>query len=103
MKTWKVLATEDVKRDLDNFIYYILVEKLNEQAAKALLDDYVETVNELAICAGTLKPLDDMELANYRKIRLRRHNYYLLYRIENDIAIIDRMFHDLQDLDRIFK
>ena len=29
MKTWKVLATEDVQADLDNFIYYLLVGMKN--------------------------------------------------------------------------
>ena len=32
--------------DLDNFVYYLLVEKLNRQAAKAVLDDYDETIEE---------------------------------------------------------
>lgn len=40
MKKWDVIATNDVQQDLDNFVYYLLVEKLNEQAAKAVLDDY---------------------------------------------------------------
>lgn len=101
MKTWKVLATEDVQNDLDNFVYYLLVEKLNEQAAEALIDDYEETVQELEIVAGSIKNLEDPELCEYRKIRFRRHNYYLLYRIVDDVAIIDRMFHDLQDIDRV--
>ena len=103
MKTWKVIVTEDVQNDLDNFVYYLLVEKLNEQAATALLDDYDETISELGNIAGALKPLDDPELSHYRKIRLKRHDYYMLYRLENGTAVIDRMFHDLQDLDKVLK
>ena len=103
MISYKVIASLDAQNDLDNFIYYILTEKLNEQAAIALLDDYDETVAELSKIAGSLKPLEDDELKEYRKIRLRRHNYYLLYRIEGYVAIIDRMFHDLQDLDGVMK
>ena len=103
MKTWKVITTDDVQNDLDNFVYYLLVEKLNDQAATALLDDYDGTVDELANVAGSLKPLDDPDLSEYRKIRLRRHDYYLLYRLVNDTAIVDRMFHDLQDLDKALK
>ena len=99
MKKWIVAATEDVQNDLDRFVYYLLVEKLNNQAAKAVLDDYDETIEELSAIAGSLKPLEDPDLSNYRKIRFKRHNYYLLYRIQGDIAIIDRMFHDLQDID----
>ena len=103
MMTWRVITTEDVQNDLDNFVYYLLVEKMNEQAANAVLDDYDETVDELANIAGTLSPLEDQELSQYRKIRFRRHNYYLLYRLEGDTAIVDRMFHDLQDLDKAMK
>lgn len=103
MKKWIVVATEDVQNDLDRFVYYLLVEKLNNQAAKAVLDDYDETIEELSNIAGSLKPLEDPDLSKYRKIRFRRHNYYLLYRIQEDIAIIDRMFHDLQDIDKALK
>ena len=100
MKRWNVIVTEDVQTDLDNFVYYLLVEKLSEQAAKALLDDYDETIEELAKVAGALKLFENPELSDYRKIRLRRHDYYLLYRVRDNDAIVDRMFHDLQDLDR---
>jgi plasmid stabilization system protein ParE len=100
MNKWREISTEDVQNDLDNFVYYLLVEKLNVQAAKAVLDDYDETVEELSQVAGMLKALDDPELSEYRKIRLRRHDYYLIYRLEGEFAIIDRMFHDLQDLDK---
>ena len=70
MRRWEVLIKEDVQNDLDNFIYYLLVEKLNEQAANAVLDDYDETTDKLALIAGSLKNLDDPELSEYRKIRL---------------------------------
>lgn len=105
LPTWNVIVTEDVEQDLDNYVYYLLVEKMNDQAATALLDDYDETIVELAKVAGSLKLLDDEELRaqGYRKIRLRRHNYYLLYRVEGDIATVDRMLHDLQDIDKAMK
>ena len=47
--------------------------------------------------------MEDPDLNEYKKIRLRRHDYYLLYRLEETTAIIDRMFHDLQDLDKAMK
>ncbi|MBR5970683.1 MAG: type II toxin-antitoxin system RelE/ParE family toxin [Lachnospiraceae bacterium] len=100
MKNWNVIITEEVQDDLDNFVYYLLVEKMNEQAARAVLEDYDETVDELALIAGSLKTLEDPALSGYRKIRLRRHHYYLIYHLQEDTAIVDRMFHDLQDLDK---
>ena len=103
MKTWNVIVTEDVQNDLDNYVYYLLAEKLNEQAARALLDDYDETVDILSGIAGSLRNLEDPELSMYKKIRLQRHDYYLLFRIVDDYAIVDRMFHDLQDIDKALK
>ncbi len=103
MKTWRVVITEKVRNDLDDSTYYLFIEKSNEQAANAVLDDFYETIDVLAEAAGALKPLDSMELEDYRKIRFRRHNYYLIYHLDGDTAIVDRMFHDLQDLDRVFE
>ncbi len=100
---YRVIVTDDVQNDLDNFVYYLLVEKLNEQAAKALLDDYDASIDRLSEVAGALKQLDDSELSDYRKLRLKKHNYYLLYRIVGKNVIVDRMFHDLQDLDKAMK
>lgn len=65
--------------------------------------DYDETIDELSRVAGALRTLEDQDLIDYRKIRFKRHNYYLLYRLVADKAIVDRMFHDLQDLDRAMK
>ena len=75
MNDWKVVTTDEVEFDLDNFVYYLLVKKMNEQAANAVLDDFDETVDELAIIASSLKPLEDPSLSQYRKIRFKRHNY----------------------------
>ena len=49
--------------------------------------------------------MEDPYLAalEYRKIRLWRHNYYFVYRVVDDTAIVDRMFHDLQDIDKALK
>ena len=66
---YKVVVTDDVQKDLDNFVYYLLVEKLNEQAAKALLDDYDASIDRLSEVAGSLKHLEDPELSEYRKER----------------------------------
>lgn len=102
---WKVIVTADAKDDLDNFVYYLLVEKMNSQAASAVLDDYDKTIDKLSEVAGRLKYLEDPELADigYRKIRLKSHNYYLIYRVVGDTAVVYRMFHDLQDLDQALR
>lgn len=99
------MVSDDVLRDLDNFVYYLFVEKMNEQAANAILADYDETIDKLTTVAGRLILLEDPEFAGkgYRKIRLQRHNYYLVYRVVEDTAVVYRMFHDLQDLDKALR
>ena len=99
MSHYKVVVTDDAKADLDEFVSYILLVKKNEQAADSLLDDFLDAVGELEGVAGNLKLDDDEDLAalGYHRIHLKKHRYYLLYRIEDQTAIVDNMFHDLQD------
>lgn len=100
---WIVKESIDVQNDLDEFVRYLLIDKKNEQAAIAVLNDYDDTLNELSKVAGSLKLLDDEEMARlgYRKIRFQRHRYYLVYKIIESNAIVLRMFHELQDVDNI--
>lgn len=59
LKTWKVLATDDVEEDLSEFVQYLLFEKMSKQAADAVLEDYDETLDELERVAGSLKLVDN--------------------------------------------
>ena len=105
LKTWKVFATDDVEEDLSEFVQYLLFEKMSEQAANAVLEDYDETLGELEKVAGSLKLVDNPGLASlgYRRIYFKRHRYYFLYRVEGDVAIVDAMYHELQDPDNVMR
>ena len=105
LKTWKVLATDDVEEDLSEFVQYLLFEKMSKQAADAVLEDYDETLDELERVAGSLKLVDNPRLAKlgYRRINFKRHGYYFLYRIEDDTAIADAMYHELQDPNNVMR
>ena len=96
---YKIVVTPDAEADLDNFISYLLFEKQNEQAAGNLLNDFEETKNMLADVASSLKYCDNPKLKKfgYRRISFLKHKYFMLYRIENDLVIIDNIFHELQD------
>lgn len=96
---YKVVITSDAEEDLDGFIRYILLEKQNEQAAKNLLDDFETTKQSLSRVAGSLKMCDNPQLKElgYRRINFLSHRYFMMYRIEDDIAIVDNIFHELQD------
>lgn len=96
---YKVVVTSDAETDLDNFISYLLLEKMNEQAARNLLNDFEETKDMLSNVASSLKDCDNpiLKQLGYKKINFRKHQYFMLYRIVGDIVIIDNIFHELQD------
>ena len=96
---YKVVITTDAEEDLDRFIRYLLFEKQNSQAASNVLNDFEETVHTLSNVAGSLKLCDNPRLnaLGYRKIHFLSHRYFLLYRLEDDQAIVDNVFHELQD------
>jgi hypothetical protein len=33
----------------------------------------------------------------YRRINFLSHNYFMMYRLEGNVAVVDNIFHDLQD------
>ena len=96
---YKVMISEDAEKDLDNFVRYLLFEKENEQAARNLLEDFELTKQNLSHVAGSLKDCTNprMKEEGYKRINFATHRYFMLYRIEGDKAIIDNIFHQLQD------
>ncbi len=96
---YKVMITSDAEEDLDRFIRYLLFKKKNRQAALNVLNDFEETKRTLSVAAGSLKLCDNPRLnaLGYRKIHFLSHRYFMLYRIEGNLAIVDNIFHELQD------
>ena len=96
---YKVVITEDAEADLDAFIGYLLSEKKNRQAATAVLDDFELTKESLKRVAVSLKLCDNpkLDVLGYRRINFLSHRYFMLYRIEGDTAVVDNIFHELQD------
>ena len=97
--TYKVVVTRDAEEDLDNFIKYLITEKMNSQAAENVLDDYDATIESLKHVAGSLKLCDNPKLRQleYRRINFLNHRYFMLYRIVDQIVFVDNIFHELQD------
>ena len=96
---YKVVLTSDAEEDLDQFIRYLLYEKKSKQAASNVLEDFEVTKQSLSHVAGSLKLCDNPKLKaqGYRRIHFLSHRYFMLYRIEDDLAIVDNIFHELQD------
>lgn len=96
---YKVLITADAEADLEGFIRYLLYEKRSEQAASNVLDDFEATKQTLSKVAGSLKLCDNPKLSilGYRRINFMSHRYFMLYRLEGETAVVDNIFHELQD------
>lgn len=96
---YKVLITSDAEADLEGFIRYLLYEKKSEQAASNVLNDFEATKQILTKVAGSLKLCDNPKLSalGYRRINFMSHRYFMLYRIEGETAVVDSIFHELQD------
>lgn len=96
---YKVVITSDAEEDLDGFIRYLLFEKRSEKAATNVLDDFELTKQSLSRTAGSLKLCDSPKLKafGYRRINFLSHRYFMLYRLEGNTAIVDNIFHELQD------
>ena len=104
MVSYKVITSPNALSQLDSYIDYIQHTLLNEQAANAVWDDAVKTTTELENVAGSLRFCDDPDLKalGYRKISFIRHRYVMIYRIENNTAYVEAIYHQLQDYENIF-
>lgn len=99
---YKVVITLDAEEDLEGFIKYLLFEKKSEQAASNVLNDFEVTKQNLSRVAGSLKLCDNpiLKQLGYRRINFLSHRYFMLYRVENNIAIVDNIFHEIQDYEK---
>ena len=99
MKQYKVVVTDKAETALDKYIGYLVDVKKNEQAANNLLYDYIETRKELERVAGSIKIPESKKLKerNLKRINFKRHNYFILFRIDDDKAVVVEIFHGLED------
>lgn len=102
---YKVKVSEYAEAGLNRYLDYVTYSLENFQAVLSILKDYDETIKRLSSIAGGLKILDDPTLSSmgYRKIHLKHHHLILIYRIKDNIAYVDGIFHTLQDYENMFK
>ena len=102
---YKVIVTESAETDLEKFIQYLLLEKKSAKAASNLINDFEATKNSLSLVAGSLMFCENPKLRKlgYRRMNFLSHRYFLLYRMEGETAIIDNIFHELQDYEALMQ
>lgn len=102
---YKISVTIDAENDLERFLRYLLFEKKNDQAASSLLDDFEATKEKLSVIAGSIKYCDNPRLkeAGYKKMHFLKHRYFMIYHLKEKVAVIDNIFHELQDYENKMK
>lgn len=105
MKEYKVSISFKAKEQVRDYLKYLRDVKKNPQAVDAVSEDYFRTIGELEKVAGSLKLVDDEELAKegIRKIFFKKHDYVILYELIADEARIHAVYHTLQDYENLFK
>ncbi len=101
---YRVVITPPAKHQLEMYIAYTLLEFKNLQAARAIRDDAADTKKRLSNIAGSLALCEDETLARngYRRIMFAKHDFFMVYRIDNKTVIVDAMYHGLQDYESVF-
>lgn len=96
---YKVVVTRDAEEALECFVKYLIFEKKSLQTAENVLNDYDATIESLRHVAKSLKLCDNPRLyqLKYCRINFLNHRYFMLYRMEDDVVVIDNIFHGLQD------
>lgn len=89
---------------LNSYIDYLQYTLLNDQAARSVWQDTLETRDQLSKAAGSLKLCTHPQLKkhSYHIIHFKRHRYLMLYRIEGTTAYVEAIYHQLQDYENIF-
>ena len=61
-----------------------------------MLNDFEVTKQSLSRTAGSLKLCDNPKLKalGYRRMNFLSHRYFMLYRLEGMVAIVDNIFHE---------
>ena len=102
--SYKVVITEQAKRQLDMYVGYTAEILKNKQAAKAILADASGTKKRLSFVAEKLALCDNDVLRQhgYRRIMFKKHDFFMVYRLDGKNAVVDAMYHVLQDYEGIF-
>lgn len=102
--TYKVVITPPAQRRLDSYVSYTFSTLKNKEAARAILADAKATKKVLQRVAGSNALCDDLTLNKYgyRKQFFLKHRYVMIYRIHNNMVIVEGMYHELQDYESIF-
>ncbi len=93
--TYKLIVSKEAHKDIDDIVYYIVVELVNPAAAAGFLNDVEKTYHTVVDNPRMYSLCNDARLSKvgYRKIVIK--NYLILYRIDDETktVFIVRIFY----------
>ncbi len=91
--------TKKAEDQLDAIIDYVVVQLENPLAATSVFSDYLLSINRLKDHPLAFAYVNDdgLRRRGYRKIKFERHDYILLFTIENDVVNVTGVFHTQQN------
>lgn len=104
MDLYKVIIAPKALSMLNNYLNYIQYALMNEEAAKQVLNDAIETEEQLEIIAPVLQFCVNPRLRSegYRAIQFKKHNYVMSYKIVNECVYAEAIYHLFQDYEKKF-
>lgn len=102
---YKVVLTSAAQIQFRNILNYLLYELESQQAATNVVNDFDDTISRLSHVAGSLKLCDDriLRAKGYRTIHFKKHQYFMVYTIDQNTAYIEGIYHDLQDYENTLR
>lgn len=104
MDSFDVIISPKALSQLNSYVDYLQYTLLNDQAARNVWQDVMETRDQLSKAAEGLKrcshPL--LKKNECHVIHFMWHRYLMLYRIEGSTVYVDAIYHQLQDYGSIF-
>lgn len=101
---YKVVITPTAEAHLRAYIVYAKRKFKSNQAVRSIIEDARQTVRRLSRVAGSLALCSDdiLHEYGYRKIMFLRHDFFMLYRLDGNVAVVEAMYHVLQDYESLF-
>lgn len=99
MRQYKVMILSEAQRDLQKRIDYIVFVLKNKQAAKSVMLNYNNTIKVLSNIAGSIREPENklLQERQLKRLNFLKHDYYLLFKISENTAIVTNVFHALVD------
>lgn len=96
---YNIEVTDRTEKQIENAIQYLAVNFKSMQAAKNLMEDINQAFALLKAFAAPFSFCEDSYLASkgYRKFALKKHDYLIIYRVEENTVYLVGFFHILEN------